>query len=162
MVAKMSHFNIKDAVEKSVTNTSSLVEDKKLALQVSFPDKLPSIYGDMDKLVQVVTNLLSNAVKFTPEQGRIDIKGSVISEDNKEYVQVSVTDTGSGIPKDQLGKIFEKFHQVDSAETEKKAGTGLGLSVSLGIVQMHSGTIDVKSKVGKGSTFIIKLPIGED
>jgi len=148
-------------VDKSVTAVSSLVEGKKLALDVSFPDKLPTIYGDMDKLVQVVTNLLSNAVKFTPEEGRIDIEGGVITENNKEYVQVSVSDTGSGIPEDQVEKVFEKFHQVDSPETKKKAGTGLGLSICREIMKHHGGRIWAESELGKGSTFYFTLPVVE-
>ena len=125
----MIHFNIIEAVETSVTATSSLAEGKKLTLEVSFPDNLPVIYGDKDKLVQVVTNLLSNAVKFTPDEGRIDIRGGVLRENGKEFVQVSVSDTGSGIPGDEVEKVFEKFHQVDSPEQRKKGGTGLGLSI---------------------------------
>ena len=115
----------------------------------------------MDKLVQVVTNLMSNAVKFTPEEGRIDIKGEVIAEDNKEYVRVSVSDTGSGIPEDQVEKVFEKFHQVDSLETKKKVGTGLGLSICREIMKHHEGRIWAESELGKGSTFYFTLPVVE-
>lgn len=79
-------------------------------------------------------------------------------DDSNKFIEIEISDTGCGIPQEHLSKLFDPFFSTKSAGE----GTGLGLSVSLGIVQMHNGTIDVKSKVDEGSTFIIKLPIGED
>ena len=146
-------------MEKSVEATSSLVESKKHALTVDIPDDCPPVVGDFDKLVQVVTNLISNSVKFTPEGGKITISGRQMKKDNKDMIEISVADTGEGIPADQLERIFEKFYQVDSTATRKKGGTGLGLSICREIIKYHGGKIWAESTVGQGSTFFVILPI---
>jgi signal transduction histidine kinase len=100
-------------------------------------------------------NLLSNAVKFTPEGGRIRID----ARQSDEAVEISVSDTGIGIAPDDLPKIFEEFRQVGSDYAHKTEGTGLGLTLAKKFVELHGGKIWVESEVGKGSTFILTIPI---
>jgi signal transduction histidine kinase len=113
------------------------------------------VNGDHDRLVQVMINLLSNAIKHSPAGG--DIKVSIRQEG--EYMQVAVSDQGSGIAKESQALIFERFHQVDSDLSKRRGGTGLGLYLSKYLVEKHGGTIGVTSELGKGSTFWFRLPV---
>jgi signal transduction histidine kinase len=110
---------------------------------------------DYDKIERVILNLLSNAVKFTEKGGRISI--SLYSKNNCAYI--SVKDTGIGIPDEMKEVIFQRFRQVDKSFTRKCEGSGIGLSLAKSLVEMHHGSIKVKSKYGKGSEFIVKLPL---
>jgi two-component system OmpR family sensor kinase len=107
---------------------------------------------DRDQVRQVASVLLDNAVKYTPEGGKVTVR--VGEEEDRAYVEVS--DTGLGIPKEELPLIFERFHRADAARTE--GGVGLGLSIALQIAEAHGGTIEAKSTVGEGSTFTLVLP----
>lgn len=113
-------------------------------------ESLPTILADPDQLAQVFRNIILNAVQAVPDGGRLVVKSEVPSP---KWVAVSFADTGIGIPKDNLGRIFEPFF------TTKAKGIGLGLAVTKSLVEGHGGTIEVKSKVGKGSTFTVRLPI---
>lgn len=112
------------------------------------------IYGDMDRLTQVIINLLSNAIKFSPEQGTVIFRAS----DGPQCFELSVIDSGRGIPTAYIDKIFDRFQQVEKTDTTKKGGTGLGLSICKSIVEQHGGIIGVESSVGNGARFWIKLP----
>jgi signal transduction histidine kinase len=105
-------------------------------------------------LKQILLNLLSNAVKFSNHSGFVYLNASAAERD---MIRIDVTDSGMGIPGDELGRIFEEFYQV-RATRRHKGGTGLGLSLTKNFVEMHGGTIDVQSEPGKGSTFTIQLP----
>jgi two-component system phosphate regulon sensor histidine kinase PhoR len=110
---------------------------------------LPRVLADQGRLEQVVVNLLENAIKYTPDGGTVRL----FTEDNGEFVKVSVADTGIGIPFKDLPRIFERFYRVDEARTREQGGTGLGLAIVKHIVQLHGGTVTVTSETGKGSTF---------
>ncbi|MGM5484765.1 MAG: GAF domain-containing protein [Nanobdellota archaeon] len=114
---------------------------------------LPKIYADKDKLSQVINNLLSNAIKFTKEGGTITIR----TKDARTHVKVSVTDTGKGIKKENIPKLFDKFYQVDPSLTKISSGTGLGLPIAQHIVKMHGGSMDVDSEPGKGTKFTFSV-----
>ena len=133
--------------------TRHQVEKSKVTLVEKLADSLPPIDGNSNKLQQVFTNLILNAVQAMPEGGTLTID-SRMSEDLKA-VKISFTDTGVGIPEENLDKIFEPFF------TSKKVGegTGLGLSVSYGLIKNHGGEIKVKSKENQGTTFTVILPI---
>jgi signal transduction histidine kinase len=103
-------------------------------------------------------NLLSNAVKYTPENGNISINAALVTDN----LQVSVADTGIGIPEDKIEKVFDPFNQVDSSSTRKYEGTGLGLALVKEYVEMHGGEIWVESEVGKGSIFIFTIPLSNE
>ena len=124
----------------------------KLNLDVS--KNLPAIMADETYLGDAIGRLLDNAIKFSPDGGRI----TVAVEDVGEMVQVSVSDEGVGIPKDQHKRIFERFYQVDGSARRRFAGVGLGLTIAKRIVEAHRGEIWVESEPGEGSTFYFKIP----
>ena len=109
------------------------------------------MWADKDKLTQVVINLLSNAIKYTPDKGNVAVK----LEGSEKEIQFEISDTGAGIPKEDYGKIFDKFERITA---EKQEGTGLGLPIARDIVELHRGKIWVESELGKGSKFIFTLP----
>ena len=119
----------------------------------SIGGKLPRVKADQGRLEQVVVNLLENAIKYTPDGGTIRL----FAEDEGENVNVSVADTGIGIPFKDLPRIFERFYRVDEARTRDQGGTGLGLAIVKHIVQLHGGNVSVSSEPGKGSVFSFTL-----
>lgn len=110
--------------------------------------------GDSDRLEQVVINLLGNAIKFSPRNSTVIIKG----EEKDDFIEISVIDSGPGIPASYKKKVFERFQQVSRGDGKEKEGTGLGLAISRAIVEAHGGTIGVDSEEGKGSSFWVRLP----
>jgi len=141
-------------VETVRAATESLAQNKKLALKTEVADSLPIGRGDEQRLTQVLLNLVGNAIKFT-DAGEVRVSAKTING----HFAVSVTDTGPGIPEEHQSRIFEQFHQVDSSNTKRKGGTGLGLAIAKQIIEMHGGRIWVESKVGRGSTFQMELPV---
>lgn len=128
--------------------------------QLELADPLPTtLYGDPDRLNEVVGNLLSNAFKFTPRKGQIRLCARPATHAGDEAVVIEVSDTGVGIPTDQLTRVFEKFYQVDNEAQPRSVGSGLGLAISREIVEGHGGTIGADSQVGEGTTFRVSLPI---
>jgi signal transduction histidine kinase len=125
--------------------------DKKIVIEVDVPKDLV-VYVDRGWLRDIFINLLSNAFKFTPDGGRVSIRAS--RKDGTVLHQIQ--DTGIGIPRDQLEKIFEEFYQVDG---NKQGGTGLGLAIAKRLVEEHGGRIWVESIVGEGSVFYFTLPL---
>src|SRR5262249_42221948 len=144
----MTEYAIESVVETVRSATESLAHNKKLALKTEVAKSLPIGLGDEQRLTQVLLNLVGNAIKFT-DTGEVCVSAMAV---NGRF-NVSVTDTGPGIPLDQQDRIFEQFHQVDSSNTKAKGGTGLGLAIAKQIVEMHGGRIWVESTLGKGSTF---------
>ncbi|MGQ9462120.1 MAG: ATP-binding protein [Candidatus Fervidibacter sp.] len=128
----------------------------KHQLAADFPEPLPLIVADEDKIESVLTNLVNNAIKYSPNGGEVRVRA--VREDNS--VLISVQDQGIGIPKDKLHRIFEKFERVDSKETRAAGGTGLGLYLVKHLVELHEGQIWAESEgVGKGSIFYVRIPI---
>ncbi|MFO8077768.1 MAG: PAS domain-containing sensor histidine kinase [Thermoplasmatota archaeon] len=130
------------------------IEQKNLQLHVDIPENLPPILGDEHRLTQVIRNLIVNAVKFT-DKGSISLSGKVI----EDRLIISVEDTGVGIKKEDLTKIFQKFYQADTADSRKHEGTGLGLFICKQIMKKHQGDITVESEPGKGSCFTLTIPV---
>jgi PAS domain S-box-containing protein len=133
------------------------IEEKGLSLKLDIPEGLPPIYGDRDRVTQILTNLIDNARHYTPAGGQITVSAQV--RDN--FLQVSVTDTGIGIAPEDQEKIFDRFYRADSPLVQEVAGTGLGLSIVKAFVEMHGGEIRVESEPGRGSTFSFTLPLAE-
>jgi len=149
----MAEYAIESVVETVRSATESLAQNKKLALKTEVAKSLPIGLGDEQRLTQVLLNLVGNAIKFT-DAGEVSVTATVVNG----HFNVSVTDTGPGIPAEHQTRIFEQFHQVDSSNTKAKGGTGLGLAIAKQIVEMHGGRIWVESTVGKGSKFQMELP----
>lgn len=135
---------------------------KEIELQMSVPEDI-YMEADEDRLRQILINLLSNGINYTPEGGKVSIRvehmtgGSDAVESDK--VRFTITDTGIGIPKKDIPRIFERFYRVDKARSRSSGGTGLGLSIVKHLVELHKGTIRVESEVGVGSKFIIEMPL---
>jgi two-component system phosphate regulon sensor histidine kinase PhoR len=129
------------------------LKDKELSLVMDVNESLPTIKADLFKLEQLLINLLDNAVKYT-DRGEITVSLDV----QDKRVRIRVTDTGIGIPKDDIPRIFERFYVVDKSRSRKSGGTGLGLSIVKHIVLLHNGTVDIESAVSKGTTVTVTLP----
>ena len=141
-----------------LSKTISLIENhkdfKNIKIIKDFPESLPLIMLDRDQIQQVFMNLLVNAQEAMPKGGSIYITVNLTQD--KKYIQVLFSDTGIGISEENLNRIFDPFF------TTKEKGTGLGLSIVLGIVENHGGELEVKSRIGEGTTFIIKLPTEQE
>lgn len=128
-------------------------------------DVAPGLFieADEDRLRQIIINLLSNGVSYTPEGGSVSIEAEpFMDEMEEEKVRIKISDTGMGIPKKDLPRIFERFYRVDKARSRSSGGTGLGLSIVKHLIELHKGSIRVESEVGTGSVFIIELPVIHD
>jgi len=147
-------YSMKDLVDNVTVSIEPLVTEKGLALKISVPDELPVGMGDQQRITQVLLNLLGNAIKFTDEG---DVSVEVNSGDG--VFLISVSDTGTGITEREQEKIFEEFHQVDDSNTRGSGGTGLGLTITKHIIEMHGGQLNVESKLGQGSIFSFTLPV---
>lgn len=148
-------ISIPKVVHESVKKTEVLTDIRGHEVSVDLPSSLPKIRGDESRVSQALTNILTNAIKYTPDGGKIRI----VVEDKGKHVQVSVSDTGVGIPKREQKRIFERFYMSKVSSLKKGPGRmGLGLPITKGIVEAHGGKIWVESMVGKGSTFHFTLP----
>ncbi|MFP3088835.1 response regulator [Treponema sp. TIM-1] len=158
-------FNFEKMLQKVVNVINFRVGEKELDFSIFIDKDIPScLYGDDQRLAQVITNLLSNAVKFTPEQGSVRLDTKLEKEENRVCtIRISVADTGIGMTPEQQSRLFSSFEQADSSTSRKFGGTGLGLVISKRIVSMMDGDIRVESEPGKGSTFTfwIKLKRGK-
>ena len=152
---KMEPLSLAGVIERATEATSSLFEPKDLRLVKEIEEGLPLVTGDRDRLIQVVINLISNAVKFT-DRGSVTCRASR----RNRAIEVSVSDSGTGIAVEDLPKVFEKFKQVGDTLTDKPKGTGLGLPICKEIVEHHGGRIWATSILGQGSTFSFTLPAG--
>ena len=140
---------------QSVADTQSTVAQAKgLYLNVTLDPRIPILYFDADKIVQVLNNLIANALKFT-QTGGITILSR--TDEGKHQVEVRIQDTGCGIKEEDLIKLFEKFQQLGQAH-QRQAGTGLGLAICKEIIRQHGGKVGVESKVNQGSCFYFILP----
>jgi len=139
-------------------------QKKRIQFQTSFPNQLPSLMMDTNRIKQVLINLLSNAVKFTPDGGQVSlyVEGKTSPEPTtnspQSFLRITIKDTGIGILPEDIEKIFQPFIQIDSALNRKYEGTGLGLALVKKIVELHHGFVQVNSEVGTGSSFTINLP----
>lgn len=159
---KFQTVALEEIIELTASSLRPQADTKSIQIEVDVPESLPEVYGDPEKVEQILTNLIGNAIKFSPEGGNILITAKIHSTerggDFGDRVAVSVKDTGIGIPPEHLEAIFEKFHQVEGSLHRSVSGTGLGLAITKGLVEAHQGKIWVESDVGKGSTFTFTLP----
>jgi signal transduction histidine kinase len=145
-------------IETLITDTLSLLEPRakgqSIILTGSCKNMKP-VHADPKGLEEIFNNLVTNAINYSPEGGLVEVTAQVLGE----YMEIKVSDTGVGIDPEELPKIFDKFYRVKNKKTREVTGTGLGLAIVKGVVESHSGTIDVESVPEKGTTFRILLPV---
>jgi len=161
----LSEVDVGTAFSEVQTIVATLVHKKHLSLELEVEEGLPPLRADLGKFKQVLYNLLSNAIKFTPEGGSIRAAAHRASEidarEGGQWIEMSVADTGIGLRPEDQERIFGEFEQVDSGYTRNQEGTGLGLSLSRKLVELHGGWIWVESELGKGSVFRFVLPFAQ-
>ena len=149
--------DITKLIKQAVTPLQPKLAAKEISLSFDLPDNLPLVNIDWQRVNQVLHNLLENAVAYTHKGGTINVAAAK----QGDWVEVSVSDTGEGIPAEDLPNIFERFYRVDKSRARVTGGSGLGLTIAKRLVEAHGGTITVQSKPGKGSRFSFTLPIAE-
>jgi signal transduction histidine kinase len=152
---KPETLSIEDLIREVASSLRPVVGEKLIQIQVGSVDPGLTAWADRDRIAQVLTNLIANAMKFTPVQGQV-----VISAHRRSslWAEVSIADTGSGIPLEEQEKIFDEFYQISRSGREKSQGVGLGLAISKDLVEMHGGKIWVESEISRGSTFHFTVP----
>ncbi len=150
--------NIVPFVKGIAQSFQSSAGRRNVALTVDSVEVEIEVYFDQDKMEKILTNLLSNAFKFTPESGAVTVR--IQSSVPAGSVEIIVRDTGIGIPEVELPHIFDRFYQVDASQTREQEGTGIGLALTRELVELHHGTITVRSVEGKGTEFLVRLPLG--
>jgi signal transduction histidine kinase len=154
MELALGEYSVREVIQIVHTSLRSLALEKGLEFTTRIPDELPVALGDSGRIAQCLMNLAGNAIKFTRE-GRVEI-GVELS--GKELI-FRVSDTGIGIPQNELENVFAEFRQIDATVTREFGGTGLGLTITKRFVEMHRGRIWVESEVGKGCTFFLAIPL---
>jgi signal transduction histidine kinase/DNA-binding response OmpR family regulator/ligand-binding sensor domain-containing protein len=180
MKLQASKQNVVPFVKGIAQSFESSAGRRHVTLSVEAESDEFEVYFDRDKLEKVLVNLLSNAFKFTAEGGEVritvgrrasspnSVEGSgpptlsLLRAGTPLYISISVKDTGIGIPADQLDKVFVRFYQVDASQTREQEGSGIGLALTKELVELHRGSISVKSEVGMGTEFIVALPLGKE
>ena len=149
-------FDLRICVEECARMVQPLAEERGITIDLDLTDDLDDIEwtGDVQRIAQVVTNLLSNAIRYNRDSGKVRV--SLRQEDGE--IVLTVSDTGIGIPHDDLSSIFKRFYRVDKARSREVGGTGLGLAISQSLVAAHGGIIECQSELGRGSTFTVRLP----
>lgn len=159
---KKEPLHIGSVIERTIAMIKPLAEKKQHRLRSQVAADLPLISGDEERLVQVLANLLDNAIKYTPEGGQITVAARRISPSRAEAprtsIELTVTDTGIGIPEQDRPRVFERFYRVDKARSRELGGTGLGLAIVRHIVEGHGGQVWVEGNMPTGSRFVVRLP----
>jgi signal transduction histidine kinase len=163
---EIKELDLKWLIDAVTPTFEPLIKQKGLTLTINIDEGLPFIYGDEERIKQILINLLSNAVKFT-HRGGITISAKLSERSTKPgepaiFAEICVEDTGIGIKEEDLGRVFGKFFQVDPSSVRQYEGTGLGLSIVKGLVSLHKGVIWVTSTYGKGSRFCFTLPVRKE
>ena len=152
------NYNPRDEIQKLAKLLETRIGSKDLKLYVEIDNNLPNVlYGDLNKVKQIISNLLSNAIKYT-ESGRVDLKVVVENTDKICNLEIMVKDTGRGIKEEQLSHLFTKFDRLEADKNTSIEGTGLGLAITKSLVEMLGGTINVESTYGVGSMFTVTIP----
>ena len=165
----LSHIELKElkfnfenvSINAAITNVISLVEakakEKKITIHNNVRENFPMIRADKDKLTQIFVNILDNAVKFTPESGRI----TIVAKEADACAAVSISDTGIGVPRDELQRLGERFYRVDRSRSRDLGGTGLGLSIVKHLMIAHGGRMEIESELGRGTTVSLLFPLAK-
>jgi signal transduction histidine kinase len=151
----LESFDLRTEVQDACEDYEAIAESGGRTLATDLPDKNVAILADREKIRVVLDNLISNAVKFTPPGGQVQVALSP----QGDQVEIAVTDTGIGIPPEELDRIFDRFYQVEDHMTRHHGGMGLGLSIVKGLVKLHGGRVLAESVPGRGSRFVVCLPM---
>jgi signal transduction histidine kinase len=152
---KVEEVILRDVIQQAILDMGDMAKEKSLGIEVNVPADFPPMLADRQKLDLIVVNLLSNAVKYTPDGGHIWFEAGL----NGDKAVITVNDTGIGIPPEEYDKIFDRFYQVADSLTRQQGGIGLGLAIVKSLVEVCRGRIWVESEVGKGSAFVVELPL---
>jgi signal transduction histidine kinase len=155
MQVRVEEFNLQDVCDGLLNMFRQMAEKKNIELRGQIDPAVPALRQDLTKLQQILQNLLSNAIKFTPEGGRVSLRGDT----DAGYVIITVADTGVGIAPEEQDLVFQKFRQSGNPLTREHAGTGLGLSIVRELAKLLGGEIVLQSELGRGSTFTLRLPL---
>ena len=158
MKLQTSAQNVIVLLKALVLSFVSYAERKNITLKFSSPEDEIIAYIDNEKIEKIINNIISNAFKFTPDGGLIEVK--VVKNDR--YINVNIRDTGIGIPKEKISKIFNRFYQVSGSRTRMQEGTGIGLSITKELIELHKGKISIESEEGKGTIITISIPLGKE
>jgi signal transduction histidine kinase/ligand-binding sensor domain-containing protein/DNA-binding response OmpR family regulator len=177
-----SKGNIVSFVKGAALSFESLAESKDISLKINSDKEFIEMYFDKEKMLKILTNILSNAFKFTPEEGEItvsigqrhyfshaepvsasqEIPKRVRDDNMKGFVEIKIKDTGIGIAKEEIPKLFDRFYQVDSSHTREYEGTGIGLALTKELIGLHHGSIKVESEKDSWTEFTLQFPLGKD
>jgi two-component system phosphate regulon sensor histidine kinase PhoR len=155
MTKQMVPVNLRPVLIDVITFAENEAQKKNISVVRDIPEQLPLVIGDKNALSYLFTNLMSNAIKYNRENGTVTIKAVISSED----IVISFIDTGIGIEKKEIDKIFNEFYRSDNKAIQKVSGTGLGLAIAKRFAELHNGSIHVSSEIGIGSQFDIRIPI---
>jgi signal transduction histidine kinase len=150
-------FSLPHTISRALDTVERKAKDKSITVTSSIEPSVGRIVGNQFSINEMITNLLFNAIKYTPENKTVHIE----AKRQGEYIQIDISDTGIGIPADELGNVFDEFFRSSNARKSEKDGTGLGLSIVKQIVERHGGKISVQSQQGQGTTFTVTLPKGD-
>ncbi|MEW6716700.1 MAG: ATP-binding protein [Chloroflexota bacterium] len=152
--------DLNGVIDEAIANTSQQLREKNIILRVDLPERLPKIMADRDALQQILINLVKNAGLATPMDGEICLRAHIEGKKNgKETILIQVTDSGGGIPEDDIPRVFSRLYRADNPLIQGVGDTGVGLSIAKALVEANEGQIFVESEIGKGATFSILLPI---
>ncbi len=157
MAIQLKPGSLGQVVKRVLTGLKNTAAEKMILLQEDVTGDLPDVLMDDARMSQIITNLVNNALKFTPSNGRVGVSVRE-SKNHPQFLEVSVSDTGRGIAKDQLGLIFDRLYQIKNGDAATEQGVGLGLYLCRELVGLHGGDIRVESELGKGSTFTFTIP----
>jgi two-component system, OmpR family, sensor histidine kinase BaeS len=135
-----------------------LADEKNIVLE-SVLEPVPAVLLDTVRINQVLYNLLTNALRYTPTQGNVKVASSLQTRNGKKWIRIEVKDTGQGIAQQDLPYIFDHFYRADPSRNRKSGGSGIGLAIVKRLIELHGGKIEVVSRLGGGSSFIVYLPV---
>ena len=159
MQPKFELLSIEKLINESIDGLNAWANTKHIKIEREIQQSLPHVNADSNRIMQILNNLLGNAIKFTPNDGAITVRAVSRNEGNKDEIEISVQDTGAGITKEDLDKVFDKFYQTGERSFTDMTGTGIGLSIAKEVVGLHGGKIWAESEKGKGAKFIFTLPV---
>lgn len=154
-------IDLLQCIEEAVTKASTVLREKKIALRMDFPEEMPSISGNAEAIIQIVVHLLNNAIGASPEGEEIVVAARLQAAEEADFLLLTFSDAGEGIPTEDLGRVFQPMDQVDTESIQGLGETGIGLSIVKALSEAMGGRVWFDSEVGEGSIFTVLLPVGE-